>query len=1557
MLENQNSEIAGALNSSNYFLNCYLHLIRIKGIYLLFILIEIILNILYELEIFMKDFEIQNISYYNLRLNYVTSINNIFQKIPVIIKFSLLLIFIIILDSLTYFIKIKIFKQKILGITIIVTLLEIFFFRTIMLLFLNLFFTIDGFYFLIACIFIILHILYIMNNFKYNHLYYFVPEFIDYPYDEFSSTFDIILLFIKILLSISGTTNKWELRQFCFYIVFFMQIFFSIYFINLLFNHSYLFMKNSFLNRTRLDLFFTKTFIIILALLFGKDEIMTVLFLIICFILIIANIGYMYCIYNPYLYIKVKRETPMSNLFFYLYILSAKNDYNFLLEKKVQNHFEICGICDLCNKFNKYLKRYNYKTNNQNEENEKLINEENINKINDNNNEKLMDLFDVLNDKKNKYFELIKQIVLNYKYKGKEALNNNYYYINLSFLIYSDYLKKNITLSLNERIILKVINQNCPFLENHESQINQLILCNNFIELSKKVLAQLRDILNCEPNFYKAKKIIDLSYLVKNMENKKFKENLFAHKLENLSNSRHFIIICSIIYEEIFNMTLNDSKFPIRDNIQAFEDIFNTNKINKIITLSLDLTKKSCKIIRAGKDLYSYINKDLFDLFPLIFKEYQINLFMSSILNNFWMDENKEKININSGIKRINKIKIKSSKNVQRTQKALDYNKDDYIEINLIISEKMFSKIYYKLLNLKLSPLFNNDNHHYILFNGLFFLNQNTLITLQDFEENLNTKEKLIGVSEPYLEKLKDVYSMSFKKYISWQNSQGYSSSKILSFTLSYKLYQIYVLNNEGKEIGAKKNQRKSGQSKRDMIEDEDEESSLNKNPKIEKVNIIEDNASVSSGQTGNSYSNAISVPGMNYKSKNNIYEYGGFNKIIKISNFTIIGSIIILIGEIFFLSSLETSTKNNNESLLQYREFAKLYYQLFSSILGVTCIYSKNFIKTLNNCTQVIDIFTTNYFGNDKNNVFNYTLFNYTLFSIIQNEILAKEIMNKRNNLANIHKNIGKEKYNELFGKQINYIRVGQNIINGKSYYYTTKINMQFSEAILIICNSFQLLSKESNDSMILLNKEEDPFSLINSWQRGIIIINETQISFYEMILNYKYYNKEFLDINDKLLTIIVTKSSFIEIFIYICIAFNTLLLLFISILMLLYGISFEKILIKIINHINMIMNAKSDEFNLCDIYQKKIENLEAILQFYKVAPDKTIKNLNNIYNKYQQYLTSKNKNNSKDMINKNKKIMEKDKKNELDDIPKSQRIITRKDINTLGIIFIYKFFFFLNLFLIFSLFIITIVLWLNYFSKKTNLYNFLSKNMSIEMALYRAINSYDIMIFQNISIYEIGNIVLPNYKKEEEYVILESLYNDLKFAFNNQKEKNYIKDIYIDLEDKTNFTCENLFIANNEHLQKIANHSKGKSLKNILHNLIKICELSGITETNDFRTTFDNFVQLTRNGIISLIDYSYQGILEHLINGGTLPKLSLYFNIFIISILQDIYDIPQKDAIQILIKKMKILIKITEVIYFIFNIVVILFLVAFYFPGINNLCNQIFTLRKIFKITEIQE
>ena len=115
---------------------------------------------------------------------------------------------------------------------------------------------------MIGCIIIIPHIYLIMKNFLYNHLYYFVPEFIEYPYDEFSSLFDLTLFIIKILISASSTTNNKYLGKFFFLNIFCLQIIFSFYFIYKLRFHSYLFMKNFFLNISKVGLFFGKTIIL-----------------------------------------------------------------------------------------------------------------------------------------------------------------------------------------------------------------------------------------------------------------------------------------------------------------------------------------------------------------------------------------------------------------------------------------------------------------------------------------------------------------------------------------------------------------------------------------------------------------------------------------------------------------------------------------------------------------------------------------------------------------------------------------------------------------------------------------------------------------------------------------------------------------------------------------------------------------------------------------------------------------------------------------------------------------------------------------------------------------------------------------------------------------------------------------------------------------------------------------------------------------------------------------------------------------------------------------------
>ena len=130
-------KISKLINSDNYFLNCYANLTKRKEIHFLFILIEILLNIFYELEIFIRGFQYQEIAQKTIGLNILSSITKIFRKIPGLIAFIILIIFIAILDSLAFFIKIKKFKKSHIRITILIDILEILCFRTLMLLFFN----------------------------------------------------------------------------------------------------------------------------------------------------------------------------------------------------------------------------------------------------------------------------------------------------------------------------------------------------------------------------------------------------------------------------------------------------------------------------------------------------------------------------------------------------------------------------------------------------------------------------------------------------------------------------------------------------------------------------------------------------------------------------------------------------------------------------------------------------------------------------------------------------------------------------------------------------------------------------------------------------------------------------------------------------------------------------------------------------------------------------------------------------------------------------------------------------------------------------------------------------------------------------------------------------------------------------------------------------------------------------------------------------------------------------------------------------------------------------
>ena len=1069
------------------------------------------------------------------------------------------------------------------------------------------------------------------------------------------------------------------------------------------------------------------------------------------------------------------------------------------------------------------------------------------------------------------------------------------------------------------------------FLENHQAQINQLILCNEFISLGKKILGLIKDILNDEQYFFKAKKLILLSKLLTKMKNQKYRKNLFSHKLENATNSKNILVACSIIYEEVFNTIISNSQMPIRDNIQSLEDIFNNNnKNNNIITLEVDLINNNCKIIRAGKGLYLHINQNLYDLFPPIIKQHQINIFLNTIFTGFNIEEDKTNENNDNKTNITKKGKIKK----------------EYIETKIVLYENIANKTYFKLLTLRLTSLFNNNINHFILFNGTYYLNKQTILSVINLKTD--AEEKVLGFSDPDVENdsESDLSFISLKKYVSWLSSKGYKLKKILSYKISIKLYNIYILELKNEGIVKKKYTKKNIKLKSNETDNSSEEIQNN------KINVYEDTNSVSSSLQTSTYSKGISSVGVRKVKKENIIKYTGFSQIQKMIYFSIFLVIVIIIVEYLYFDKLKQDTNNNNNSYINYRGFYRLYYQLFASILGVACIPEK---KNNNTCRNYISIFNKVYSENYPEKTFDFTEYLY-----VQNEFLTKKIVEEKANIIKINEYIGEKRYNELFNTKIKYIQINQKFEGYKINFSTQEIYINFFDAILMLCNSFGIMTENKNYTLTqpiyFLNKLENPFTNIDNNNQ----LSNYQEEVYKMILNYKYYSKQFSMIDEKLYNVLNKKSELIKIIIFLFVNLNTFLYLIIAFLIYIFVLCFKKIIIKVLNYVIMIINKKSDGFDFKNTFTKKIENLDIILELYKSSPFEAVQNLNGIYNEYNQFLINKNKNAN---INNNKKNINKknyvDEENEFDEMSKTQQIITLKDINKLNISNKYIITLIILIVIIFIIFLSFLFMWIEYFTKRANLFNIITKNSKLETACYEAVNIYEIMIFNNYTIDEMINYLeLFNEKENTNDIstnlIFDDFYRDLYLVFDIEKDHKYMGDIYQTFEDLAEFNCVNMVATfKYEILEKVDEIMENLDLK---QKLIDICIISHITESKNLKTIFERHFQFMKNGMLSLTDFSFEGLNKNL-DSTIIGRIAFFFFTTTIYIIEVTTSIPHKNAVNKIMALLGNRIIITEIIFLIFGVFLILIILFFYIYNINKFCKQIVLLRKTFNIFEMHE
>ena len=1548
MSDGEIPDIYAKVISNHYLSNCYKYFIRSKIIHFLLILIEILLNTIQELDIIFRDYNPANQNESTLLSFILSFIKLINDRIPKIYKFLIIISFVIIFDSLYIFIKNNnfIYKNNI-YISIIVNILELFYFRIIVLIFFDLLFSFNNLYLAFSIIIFMPHIYLNVNNFYTYHLYYFVPEFIDYPYDKFSFSFDISLFMSKIFLALVGSSHNVFIGKFYFIVLFIVQIFCFLYFINNLINHSYLFMKNTFLNKVRICIYITQFLIIIYAMIDEQKQIENISFIVVSVILLLVVVGYFFFIYNPFLFIEIKKESPMKNIIFYLYTVSGENKMSFLIKHKINEHYEKCGYCTLCKKYKYYLSKIKKNKEIDSEETRNLINSEKI-EINDNIERDLKDLFFIFDYANMKYFYFIKNMVKNYNINGKESFKNYmHYYINMSLLMYENE-KINLNLLLNEKLILEFIHQqNSVLLYDNKPKAIQIYLCYKFILLSNNIINKLKEILLSERKLNKAKEIINLSFMLKEMENKEYHNNIFKNKGEKATNCnfKNMIAICSIVFEEIFNKTLNNFNIPTRDNIQILEEIFYNNNINKIISLSVNLINGECNSIRVGKDLSSHINQNLFDLFPIIFKDYQINYFLSSIFKKFDINLNGQTIlyeNRNTNNNSIKKISNKSSfKNIIKITDNKKYNNS--VEIKLIICENISSKIFYKCLTLKLAPLFNNDYKYFILFDGVYTLHKKTFITEYQADKIF---EKLLFVSDPDLENNYETYKIPLKKYNSWLDNRGYNISKLLSFKISFKNYIIYELQKKGKEMNRNDSLKETKIYKKDYSNKQD--SSSHEEAKVEKIKLVEDNKSVASQMDSIKNNSGISISKQKNKKKEEFHEYIKLKKISNIIHPLIILILILVIIEYFHLISFYNKILLYNDAFINFRKFSKYYYQIFSLILSISCIS-----KDSSECRNILSYYSDIYFLQ-----YPQESFNITLLLLIHAQRIVGKMAEKKGYTHELNELLGNKKYNEIFERTLNFSHICQSIFENNIKYDIIYVENKLSESILILCNSFnEIISKINiNNIIYFINKTEHPFYYHNLYLNREL--NDIEKQIYDMILNYKTYSDELDYVINNLNNLLIQISSNFKIILYLYLNLNTFMTLIIIFFCYFFINFFEKIIVKVLNYINMIMNAKTDDFDFKECFSNKLNNLEIILHSYNADIFKAINNLNKLYSKYQKIERNKKKN-EKMKMNKATYLNYDNKENKVNDkyknIPKNHIIIEKNQIAKLKITSKYYIIFYFIILIALIAYIILLIIWINYFNIEDNLHILINKNIELESVVYSSMNMHYIMIFNNFTFKEVTQKLYPDiYNPEESLSLLKYFYISIKFAFNSQKEISYLGNLYSNI-NISNFTCYYLYTINQKILNELDTTSSASKLSNIKQKLINMCEDFGINELKEPKNEFERHFQYLKNEIISYGDYSYDSIINKL-KTGNLGKITLIFNNIMIYLLE-IYSNIDKETINGFYEVMKKYILIMEL--SLISITILFFVIIRYYliNKINKFVKQIILIIHVFRIIEMQD
>ena len=1491
---------------SQYFSNSYKGIIINKLFHFIAILLESFITLMIQITLYIMKFshlseeKIPTLYFY---AKFIQQINKSqeYTKLTLII-----IIYVLIIIYFLVYIKFS-FGNKYLINTIIINIFEIFIFRLILIIIFHILLALEGIAGIIMIIISIPIIFLIMENFTFNHLYYFSPHFIEYPYDYFSSTHDLFHIVEKIFLSIALQSSIPPLNQFLYIFTFVLQFGNFIFSIYIFHYKSYYIMSNVFLNKLRFSLITSSVIINIIIIILGHNNFIIYTFTFISINILVVVFIFVQAFYNPYSKVYFSTDDKIDNLYFYYYIIDQLRNDNFLLEEKLRQHFINCQKCNLCKNLKIYLaKKKCYKI---------------VYKI----------LFNKVGVLENTMNEIIYNVLIN----GKEALkNNSFYLINLLYCYYININKKNYVLSLNIKLLFEIINsENKNILENHLLSTEQITLINEFLSKADNVLNNMKLILTESMLKEKVNKFFSLYEEVLELKSKKFRNKLYYNKNEGLINFFKYISICSMIYEEIFNVTLSNGGISLKENQVFLDDISNKNSTNlNQIIIELNLLNFEEKIIYILGELSKYNGKSLCQLFPNVFKTHQLTIMKNKIMNAKYLSC-------------INKDKDFFKNDLNNRGKSIE---EKYICLEFLVYDEVNHKKNFVMISLRLNLIYPLDITKKILLTGFYSIDKNIVITL-DKNTNESKREIVLNPDQKKIESEIGNYSFNEIDIIKYKKNDKYYNGKKLLFLTKFFVnpnrYNIYSIFHIEKQRTYKMDKFSEGIQKNNNIYDD---TKSNIYAGAESINNFNFTMQSQASSTFNQMTSDVPNFRKRDKSGKKDSKKSSYFKYYQICLLFLAFGILLfqVIAHIALTISI-THIDRKSDALIRLKNYYGIINNMFTTTVSLACLAAS---PKDTNCVSIVNFFEKGILKREGMPL--------SVFLFAQNKGTTNALISVREKILELLSNSNDETLNSLINSEIVTIAISQNITKDGTKLIAKKENIPFIDALNYVTGGFIVLTSNDtylNDAIYILNKidynadwisSEEPFRNVKS--EGQKLLSQYQIRFYYLILNYQIFLQKLNAITDQLgvtsTETVLSNVSTIKFFIILILIVHILL----QAIIYFYIQGYFKILSELFNDIDKKMELKNDEISVRDMFLQKIEKLKIIISLYKQDIYQAIVDLNFIYDNYKKFTEEKNKEMAK-FLKKEKYSNPNDKMltSQIKKNKEIQNIISSLQSNQL----------YLSSLIFCSLVSIVIcvalyILWISYENIYHRIFYLIEAHGNLSNDAYKMVNYYQLMLYNSITFDDINNFEGLNTAKGEDFFA--KLYTDLEELYESRKYMLNLKDYNLDnIDQYFNHTCPSFYDQLYQTTESLMRIPFSRNFKGFF---IETCEIGNVFKSRNYKHIFSMLFEMIQLNMNQITDHSYRGLISH-IRTGEYGKTMFIILLVYYYTFELLGNRIQKQSYEKISDLIDLYLHTGFLIYYIASFVFILIIIFVYISKFNRNYLHLHEMKKVFKICNKRE